>query len=471
MRVRLLRTQQVKTLLGKKLKRDPGPGRDRLAAGPLAGDAADPGTNSIEHLEQNMGALALQIKRRISNDSHHRRLLCAPGLARGAAQAQDYPDKPIRIIVGYAAGGGNDIIVRVMQPELQKGLGQPVIVENKPGAQSIIAAETVAARRADGYTLLMGPSGPMTINPATYSKLPLRRAARFHADLDDLRVPAAGHGRRQAADPQREGADRLREGESRQGELRLERRHLPDHHRDVQPADRQQVRDDPVQEQRRIGAGADLRQRRADDRRSAARHRAAQGRHDPRPRRHLAASAIRPGPTCRRWPKPACPTWKCRCGPRSSRRRRRRRAIVARLQKEIARAVQTAEVKERFGQMGLDPVGGTSEELAQAGRAATSRSGAPSPRPRTSGTTSASGIFAKKSATWRMLSAHASALARPSRRAAGESVTRVDALGDVAFRARAVERVVRARIDLDGDTLAGERDALLRRRPVVEPHR
>src|SRR5437868_11246333 len=88
------------------------------------------------------------------------------------APAQDYPAKPIRIVVGYSAGGGNDIIVRVMTPEMSKGLGQPVIVENKPGAQSIIAAELVAKSPPDGYTILMGPSGPMTINPATYSKLP-----------------------------------------------------------------------------------------------------------------------------------------------------------------------------------------------------------------------------------------------------------------------------------------------------------
>ncbi|HEU4352445.1 MAG TPA: tripartite tricarboxylate transporter substrate binding protein [Burkholderiales bacterium] len=94
-------------------------------------------------------------------------------LAVAPAAAQDsYPSKPIRIIVGYSAGGGNDIIVRVMQPELAKGLGQPVVVENRPGAQSIVAAELVAKSPADGYTLLMGPSGPMTINPATYSKLP-----------------------------------------------------------------------------------------------------------------------------------------------------------------------------------------------------------------------------------------------------------------------------------------------------------
>ena len=100
-------------------------------------------------------------------------ILLALMLVTGAAAAQDqYPSKPIRILVGYAAGGGNDIIVRVLQPEMQKGLGQPVIVENKPGAQSIVAAELAARAAPDGYTIFMGPSGPMTINPATYSKLP-----------------------------------------------------------------------------------------------------------------------------------------------------------------------------------------------------------------------------------------------------------------------------------------------------------
>src|SRR5512145_2907130 len=100
-------------------------------------------------------------------------ILLALMLVTGAAAAQDqYPSKPIRILVGYAAGGGNDIIVRVLQPEMQKGLGQPVIVENKPGAQSIVAAELAARAAPDGYTIFMGPSGPMTINPATYAKLP-----------------------------------------------------------------------------------------------------------------------------------------------------------------------------------------------------------------------------------------------------------------------------------------------------------
>jgi tripartite-type tricarboxylate transporter receptor subunit TctC len=86
--------------------------------------------------------------------------------------AKRFPTKPIRIVVGYAAGGGNDIIVRVLTPKLSEILGQTVIVDNRPGAQSIIAAELVAKANPDGYTLLMGPSGPMTMNPAIYSKLP-----------------------------------------------------------------------------------------------------------------------------------------------------------------------------------------------------------------------------------------------------------------------------------------------------------
>jgi len=89
------------------------------------------------------------------------------------AQAQEnFPSKPIHIVVGYAAGGGNDIIVRVVAPKMSEGLGQPIIVENKPGAQGIISCEYVARAAPDGYTLLMGPSGPMTMNPAIYSKLP-----------------------------------------------------------------------------------------------------------------------------------------------------------------------------------------------------------------------------------------------------------------------------------------------------------
>jgi tripartite-type tricarboxylate transporter receptor subunit TctC len=97
--------------------------------------------------------------------------LCGPALAQDDA-AKTYPNKPVRIIVGYAAGGGNDIIVRVLAPHMQEGLRQPVLIENRPGAQGIIANELVAKAAPDGYTLLMGPSGPMTMNPGLYDKLP-----------------------------------------------------------------------------------------------------------------------------------------------------------------------------------------------------------------------------------------------------------------------------------------------------------
>jgi tripartite-type tricarboxylate transporter receptor subunit TctC len=72
----------------------------------------------------------------------------------------------------YPAGGGNDLIARIVATRLHGKLGQPVIVENKPGAQSIVAAELVAKSPPDGYTLLIAPSGPLTINPAVYARLP-----------------------------------------------------------------------------------------------------------------------------------------------------------------------------------------------------------------------------------------------------------------------------------------------------------
>jgi tripartite-type tricarboxylate transporter receptor subunit TctC len=97
--------------------------------------------------------------------------LCALVLLIGPACAETYPARPIRLIVGYSPGGGNDLIARIVAAKLQEKLGQPVIVDNRPGAQSIVAAEAVAKAPSDGYTLLAAPSGPMTINPAVYAKL------------------------------------------------------------------------------------------------------------------------------------------------------------------------------------------------------------------------------------------------------------------------------------------------------------
>ena len=97
----------------------------------------------------------------------------AAALAWTSAQAQaGYPGKPIQLVVGYAAGGGTDLLARIIAIKMAEGLGQPVVVENKVGAQSIIAAQFVAKANPDGYTLLLGPSGPVSMNPALYSKLP-----------------------------------------------------------------------------------------------------------------------------------------------------------------------------------------------------------------------------------------------------------------------------------------------------------
>jgi tripartite-type tricarboxylate transporter receptor subunit TctC len=91
---------------------------------------------------------------------------CLPALAQA-----EYPTRPIRIIVGFTPGGGNDIIARIFGQKLSESLGQPVVIENKPGAGAILATEYVARSAPDGYTLLVGASGAMAINPAVYEKL------------------------------------------------------------------------------------------------------------------------------------------------------------------------------------------------------------------------------------------------------------------------------------------------------------
>ncbi|MBI2319771.1 MAG: tripartite tricarboxylate transporter substrate binding protein [Betaproteobacteria bacterium] len=89
-------------------------------------------------------------------------------VAAGAAAAQGYPAKPIRIIVGFQPGGGTDVTARMVAPKLSEQLGQPIIIENKPGADARISNEYVAKAAPDGYTLLAGASGQMVFNPGLY---------------------------------------------------------------------------------------------------------------------------------------------------------------------------------------------------------------------------------------------------------------------------------------------------------------
>ena len=89
-----------------------------------------------------------------------------------AAQAQNWPDKPVRILVGYPPGGGTDLVARLVQQPLTTAWGQPVVVDNRPGANAIIATEAVAKAKPDGYTLLMAYATELAVNPATMKKLP-----------------------------------------------------------------------------------------------------------------------------------------------------------------------------------------------------------------------------------------------------------------------------------------------------------
>jgi len=104
---------------------------------------------------------------------------CAAVLFSGSAGAQDYPSRPVKIIVPFPAGGSNDIIARIVAQKLTERNGQTFLVENRGGAGGNIGAETVATAEPDGYTLLLTAPPPLTINGSLYKKLPFDPAKAF----------------------------------------------------------------------------------------------------------------------------------------------------------------------------------------------------------------------------------------------------------------------------------------------------
>jgi len=111
-----------------------------------------------------------------------RRICIAFTVALSAvAHAQNYPSKPIRLVVGFPPGGGMDLAARVYAASLAEPLGTAIVVENRPGATGIVAGEVVAKAAPDGYTLLVGASGQMTINPVIIAKHPYDTVRDFAA--------------------------------------------------------------------------------------------------------------------------------------------------------------------------------------------------------------------------------------------------------------------------------------------------
>ena len=99
------------------------------------------------------------------------RSLALLAFAAAAASAQTWPVRPIEWVVPYPAGGGSDVVARALAETMGKALGQPIIINNKPGAATNIGADYVAHAKADGYTVLTGDTATLAANPALYSKL------------------------------------------------------------------------------------------------------------------------------------------------------------------------------------------------------------------------------------------------------------------------------------------------------------
>lgn len=135
----------------------------------------------------------------------------------GAAQAQDYPARPIRVIAPYAPGGIADIAARLIGQKITEAWGQQVVVENRPGANGFIGVTAVSRAAPDGYTLLVATVGDVTINPVLFKNVPydVERDLVPITGLSDTPTVLAANG----ASPYRTVADVLKDAKARPGEI------------------------------------------------------------------------------------------------------------------------------------------------------------------------------------------------------------------------------------------------------------
>ena len=129
--------------------------------------------------------------------------------------AQDYPTRPLTIVVPFTPGGATEILARLLGKKLEERLGKPVMVENSPGAGTVIGSNSVAKAAPDGYTLLMATSTPMAINVTLLQESAVRSDHRFRAARDGGASPFVLVVKPSLPVKIGAGADRLRQGTSR----------------------------------------------------------------------------------------------------------------------------------------------------------------------------------------------------------------------------------------------------------------
>lgn len=111
------------------------------------------------------------------------------GLCCAVCYAQGFPNKPMRIVIGFPPGGGIDLVARILAAKLTENFGQQVIVDNKPGANGVIATQLVAKSAPDGYTIFIGTTGNLSVNPVLYNDLPFNVARDFAPLTQTSSVP------------------------------------------------------------------------------------------------------------------------------------------------------------------------------------------------------------------------------------------------------------------------------------------
>ena len=116
-------------------------------------------------------------------------LAIAAGLLASSVQAQTWPSKPIRLVVPFAPGGSSSIVARAVGAEMEKNLGQPIVIDNKPGGGGNVAMQEVARAEPDGYTLIIGHLGTLAVNPFMFDALPFDTNRDFAAVSLLVKVP------------------------------------------------------------------------------------------------------------------------------------------------------------------------------------------------------------------------------------------------------------------------------------------